>query len=174
MIRFMALDKPGNLTRTRIWYYSWFTIFYAIATAVGMLSRVYLSNPAAFTHDLLPQRVEKCWLIKMTTVITTLLAILFALTSKETVFGLVILSWSGLASSFAPLLIIYALKKRPSQITALIMVIGGLAQRRLRWNAGDAYGASFLRCLQPHLSFKAADQFVIHKNPQGIYERIVI
>lgn len=172
MIRFMALNNPENLNRSRLWYYGWFTVFYALATAVGMLSRVYLSNPAqfdaelalptmamqllppvligvilagifaatmstadslilscsaAFTHDLLPHRIEKKWLIKATTVLTTLAALVFAFTSKETVFGLVILSWSALASSFAPLLIVYALGKKPSSATAIAMVIGGLS-----------------------------------------------
>lgn len=42
MVRFMALDDPGNLARTRFWYYSYFTIFYLLATGVGMLSRLYL------------------------------------------------------------------------------------------------------------------------------------
>lgn len=184
MVRFMALKDPDDLWRSRVWYYSWFTIFYAMATGVGMLSRVLLANPetfdaelalptmamqlfppfmvgivlagifaatmstadslvlsssAAFTHDLLPKRVEKKWLIKLSTVLTTLLALLFAFTSKETVFGLVILSWSGLASSFAPLLILYAAGKKPGQTTAVLMMFGGLGTallwRFLGWHS---------------------------------------
>ncbi len=42
MVRFMALDDPANLGRTRFWYYSYFTLFYLLATGVGMLSRLYL------------------------------------------------------------------------------------------------------------------------------------
>lgn len=42
MIRFMALDKPAHLARARWWYYGFFTVFYALATGVGLLSRVYL------------------------------------------------------------------------------------------------------------------------------------
>jgi Na+/proline symporter len=42
MVRFMALNEPRHLARTRLWYYGFFTLFYALATAVGMLSRLYL------------------------------------------------------------------------------------------------------------------------------------
>lgn len=44
MVRFMALDRPQNLTRSRIWYYSYFTLFYALATAVGLLARLYFAT----------------------------------------------------------------------------------------------------------------------------------
>lgn len=42
MVRFMALDKPEHLAQARWWYYGYFTVFYALATGVGMLSRLYL------------------------------------------------------------------------------------------------------------------------------------
>ena len=42
MVRFMALDDPTQMWRVRGWYYGWFTLFYALATGVGLLSRVYL------------------------------------------------------------------------------------------------------------------------------------
>lgn len=42
MVRFMALDDSRSLARTRVWYYGYFTLFYALATGVGMLSRLYL------------------------------------------------------------------------------------------------------------------------------------
>lgn len=42
MIRFMALDDPGRMVAARVWYYGFFTIFYFLANAVGMLSRLYL------------------------------------------------------------------------------------------------------------------------------------
>ena len=44
MVRFMALSQPEQLVRARVWYYSFFVVFYAMATAVGMLSRVCLPD----------------------------------------------------------------------------------------------------------------------------------
>ena len=48
MVRFMTLDDDDKMYLARIWYYLWFTVFYAMATGVGMLSRIYLPDSAAF------------------------------------------------------------------------------------------------------------------------------
>lgn len=42
MVRFMALDDPHHLARTRLYYYGFFVIFYAMAASVGLLSRLLL------------------------------------------------------------------------------------------------------------------------------------
>ena len=42
MVRFMAVHDPRGIKVARIWYYAYFTVFYALATGVGMLSRHYL------------------------------------------------------------------------------------------------------------------------------------
>ena len=42
MVRFMALDREDNLNRARVWYYGFFTIFYGLATGVGLFSRLLL------------------------------------------------------------------------------------------------------------------------------------
>ena len=52
MIRFMALNDAGKMNRARLWYYLWFIAFYAMATGVGLLSRVYLSDPGTFDAEL--------------------------------------------------------------------------------------------------------------------------
>lgn len=52
MVRFMALDDPGHMNAARAWYYSFFLIFYALATGVGMLSRLYLPDLANLDPEL--------------------------------------------------------------------------------------------------------------------------
>jgi len=52
MVRFMALDDPANLTRTRVWYYSYFTIFYVLATGTGLMSRLYLPDLGSLDPEL--------------------------------------------------------------------------------------------------------------------------
>ena len=42
MVRFMALDKPSHIAQARVWYYSYYVVFYSLATGVGILSRLYL------------------------------------------------------------------------------------------------------------------------------------
>lgn len=183
MVRFMALDKPDQMTHARIYYYSFFTIFYAMATGVGLLSRLYLpdlgsvdpelalptmaqellhpafvglilagifaatmstadslvlSCSAALTHDLAPQKYETKNAIKAATLGVTLLALIIAVMQPASVFNLVILSWSTLASAFAPLLVVYAIGRRLSEKVALsMMIIGPLVAfgwRQLGWH----------------------------------------
>lgn len=179
MIRFMTLKDSGQMNRARGWYYTWYLLFYAMATSVGMLSRVYLSDPgsfdaelalpvmalelfppilvglvlagifaatmstadslvlgcsAAITHDLLPRRIEKTGLMKMATLTVTLAALLWALGNSQSVFSLVVMAWSGLASAFAPLLLVLCLGARPVPWLSLTAIVGGLTSALLwRW-----------------------------------------
>jgi len=183
MIRFMALDDISNFTMARIWYYSWYAIFYFLGTCVGLLARLLLpeigsfdaelalpmiamnllppvvvglvlaglfaatmstadslvlSTSAAITQDLSKEGFQKLSHVKGMTLIVTILALIIALSGNQSVFNLVIFSWSGLGASFAPLLIIYALGKRPTQTTAIIMMITGILiviiWRQLGWH----------------------------------------
>jgi SSS family solute:Na+ symporter/sodium/proline symporter len=52
MVRFMALDHDRNMGRARAWYYGYFTVFYLLATGVGMLSRLYLPDLADIDPEL--------------------------------------------------------------------------------------------------------------------------
>lgn len=183
MVRFMALDDPANLGRTRFWYYGYFTLFYLLATGVGMLSRLYLpdlggmdpelalptmalellpdffvgmilagifaatmstadslvlSCSAAVTHDLATERLEKNWQIKLVTALVVALSLGLAMSGSRSVFQLVIMSWSVLASAFAPLLTLYVLgRKVPENGAILAMVTGvgvAIGWRVLGWH----------------------------------------
>jgi len=52
MVRFMALDQPRHMNSARAWYYSFFTVFYGLATGVGMLSRLLLPDIAGLDPEL--------------------------------------------------------------------------------------------------------------------------
>ena len=179
MVRFMALDDLKNLARTRAWYYGYFTIFYLLATGVGMLSRLYLpdigdidaelalptmalellpdffvgmvlagifaatmstadslvlSCSAAVTHDLAPARLETTWQIKLVTAVVVALALTVSLSESRSVFQLVIMSWSVLASAFAPLLALYALGRRIPESAAVIAMVAGVGTA-IGWRA---------------------------------------
>lgn len=187
MVRFMALDSPANMGRARAWYYGYFTLFYALATGVGMLSRLYLpdlgaldpelalptmalellpavfvgmilagifaatmstadslvlSCSAAITNDLMPERQEQRWKLKIATALVTVLALATAVSDNRSVFNLVILAWSTLASAFAPLLAVYAFGRRVSEAGAVGALAAGvgvaLCWRALGWH-GDVY-----------------------------------
>jgi len=172
MVRFMTLNDSAKMNQARLWYYLWFTVFYLMATSVGMLSRIYLIDPGAFdaelalptmamqllppalvgvilagifaatistadslilscssalTHDLLPHRIENTKILKAGTAGITLAALLWALLNTQSVFSLVIMAWSGLASAFAPLLIVLALGGKPGARASIIAIFTGLA-----------------------------------------------
>ncbi len=183
MVRFMTLSDGGDMNRARTWYYLWFTAFYLMATAVGLLSRLYipeagsfdaelalptmaqqllppvlvglvlagifaatlstadsliLSSSAAFTHDLLPHNIEKPLLIKASTLVVTLLSLAWALFSAQSVFAMVVMAWSGLASAFVPMLLVLIFGGRPSQTTAIAMSCAGILTALL-WRYFDLH-----------------------------------
>ena len=172
MVRFMTLEDSGTMGRARLWYYLWGTAFCFLATGVGLLSRIYLTDvvsfdaelalptmaldllppvlvglilagifaatmstadslvlscSAAVTHDLLPHRVERPLLIKLTTIAITCCALGLALANNQSVFNLVLMAWSGLASAFAPLLISLCLGWKPRENLSIVAVITGLS-----------------------------------------------
>jgi sodium/proline symporter len=172
MVRFMTLDDVGNMRSAKLWYYLWFSAFYCMATGVGLLSRIYLSDvgtfdaelalptmaqallppvlvglilagifaatmstadslvlscSAAITHDILPHKIEQTWLLKSITILITGVALLLALSNNQSVFGMVIMAWSGLASAFAPLLIFLCLGKKPTQMVSIAAVLIGFS-----------------------------------------------
>jgi len=176
MVRFMALNDLKKMRQARLWYYSWFLLFYCMTTGIGLLSRIYLGDigsfdaelalptmaqellppvlvglilagifaatmstadslilscSAALTHDLLPHSIEDTRLLKVGTALITLAALLWALLNSQSVFSLVIMAWSGLASAFAPLLIFLCLGGRAKEKTYLIAVFVGLASAML-------------------------------------------
>lgn len=187
MVRFMTLRDSAEMHTARFWYYLWFTLFYLMATLVGLLSRIYLpeigsfdaelalpsmaqqllspvlvglilagifaatlstadslvlSSSAALTHDLLPGKIERPLWIKGATLLVTLLALAWALLSAQSVFGLVVMAWSGLASTFVPLLLVLILGARPGVGLAVIMSASGLITSLL-WRVFDLHAVLY-------------------------------
>lgn len=97
------------------------------AATMSTADSLVLSCSAALTHDVLPRQVRSTWLIKLFTLGVCALALAWALLNEQTVFSLVILSWSGMASALAPLLIVLSLGHRPGQVLSVVTVLGGLA-----------------------------------------------
>lgn len=52
MVRFMTLEQENKMGEARCWYYSWFCIFYFMATVVGLLSRILLPDVQNFDAEL--------------------------------------------------------------------------------------------------------------------------
>jgi len=96
------------------------------AATMSTADSLILSCSAAVTHDLLPHKIERPLLIKLATIAITGSALILAFSNNQSVFSLVIMAWSALASAFAPLLITLCLGRKPTQATSIIAVLVGL------------------------------------------------
>ncbi len=84
-----------------------------------------LSCTAAITNDFSKNRFNSYFANKIATIFVTALALTIALFGSSSVFALVMIAWSTLGSSFAPLLITYAFGHKVSELVAIVMVITG-------------------------------------------------
>ncbi|WP_444930977.1 sodium/proline symporter [Microbulbifer sp. SSSA002] len=109
------------------------------AATMSTADSLLLSCSAAITHDILPRKIEKTWLLKLVTVAITGAALLLALANNQSVFSLVIFAWSSLASAFAPLLLVLCFGGRPTQATAITAVIVGFTTA-ITWRALELHG----------------------------------
>jgi|LULL01.1.fsa_nt_gb SSS family transporter len=85
-----------------------------------------LSCSAAFTRDIIPKEKDTLLVTKLTTALVTIAALMIALFGSKNVFELVLISWSVLSSGFGPLLLMYALGKKVSEVTGILMIINAV------------------------------------------------
>ena len=104
------------------------------AATMSTADSLVLSCSSALTHDLLPRRLEKPLELKAVTLLVVALALGIAMTGTQSVFVLVILAWSALASAFGPLMYLYARGYRATEWQAITMMGVGLAVA-LGWRA---------------------------------------
>jgi sodium/proline symporter len=131
------------------------------AATMSTADSLVLSSSAAVTHDLAPQRLETTFMLKLTTAIAVAVALVLALSESRSVFSLVILAWSTLAAAFAPLLTLYALRRRVSETTAVGMLLLGVAIA-LFWRFGLGWHESFYEGL-PGIAVPLVIGFVLSK-----------
>jgi SSS family transporter len=96
------------------------------AATMSTADSLILSTSATITQDFSKEGIKKLSLVKYTTLIVTFIALIIAISGNQNVFSLVLFAWSGLGACFGPLLIVYALGKRPGEITAISMMLAGL------------------------------------------------
>lgn len=51
LIRYMALDDVNSLNRMRLYYYTWFTLFYAATIGVGLITRIAIPEVGNFDPE---------------------------------------------------------------------------------------------------------------------------
>lgn len=113
------------------------------AATISTADSQILSCTAAITRDFPWKAFRTYAATKLATVFVTALALAIALGRNESVFALVLIAWSALASAFGPLMIVYSLNRRPAEGLALTMMAAGLATvlgwRWLGWDQTVVY-----------------------------------
>lgn len=97
------------------------------AATISTADSLILSCTAAVTRDTPFHALRSYGATKLATVFVTALALAIALSGNESVFRLVLIAWSALASAFGPLMIVYALDEHPSETLAIAMTVTGVA-----------------------------------------------
>lgn len=108
------------------------------AATMSTADSLILSCSSAVTLDLFPKLLKKQWHLKATTIIITAIALILAILNTQSVFNMVIMAWSGLASAFAPLLLMLCFNKRPSQAICVIAILAGFFTA-LAWRYFDLH-----------------------------------
>jgi sodium/proline symporter len=86
-----------------------------------------LCSSAALTQDLVPWWGRTYGGAKLGFVLVACAAALMAIFAQESVFDIVVLSWSVLAAVIGPLLAVQALRWPVSNLVGVLMMLGGLA-----------------------------------------------
>ena len=97
------------------------------AAIVSTADSQILSCSAALTQDLFPKMAKSHKFAKLGTLMITLVVLMIALSENESVFALIIFSWSVLASSLGPLLVIRTWQKPINTPVAVSMILTGTA-----------------------------------------------
>ena len=96
------------------------------AATISTADSQILTCSAALTQDLFPQLSEPYILTKAATVVVTAAVVLVVLAGHQSVFVLVVLAWSALASSLGPLLALRALGMPVPSVLGVVMMMSGL------------------------------------------------
>ena len=109
------------------------------AASMSTADSQILSCSAALTEDIARRERRSVWFTKFATAVVTAIALGISLMGFDSVFSLVLDAWSVLAAAFAPLIIIYAFGEKPTETSALLVMIGctaiALGWRVLGWGS---------------------------------------
>lgn len=96
------------------------------AASISSADSQILSSSAALTRDLLPKYPTNVWWSKAGTFLIGMFALGIVLSGQDNVFKLTTFAWSIAAAGMTPLLILYMLGQRPSQVHAVLTMIAGM------------------------------------------------
>lgn len=97
------------------------------SATLSTIDSLVLAGSAAIADETPKSFADKAWKRRMLTAVISIAAFVLSLNANQTVFSLVILSWSILGSAFGPILILYALGRYLTEARSiLIMLLGAI------------------------------------------------
>ena len=105
------------------------------ASSMSSADSMVLSCSAALSQDVLPSWSKKLSWAKRSTALVIASVMMISMWGPSGVFNLVVFAVGGMGSAFGPLLVLRALGKKPSENTAIAMIICGLGVS-LFWRYG--------------------------------------
>ncbi|MEO0399525.1 MAG: sodium/proline symporter [Pseudomonadota bacterium] len=112
------------------------------SATLSTIDSLVLASSAAITNELPNNTIDRTWKMRAVTTALSLGALGVALNGSQTVFSLVVMAWSTLGSAFGPMLIVYALGRRLTEVNAIIVMAVGaviaLLWRQQGWHT-DVY-----------------------------------
>lgn len=113
MVRFMTMQSPNNIKRVRYYYYSWYSTFFSLTIATGMVARLIFGDASSFDTELVLPKIAMKFLPEV--LIGLVLAGLFA-ASMSTADSQILSCSAVLTNDFV------TIKKRKFIITKLATV----------------------------------------------------
>lgn len=96
------------------------------AASMSTADSLLLSCSAAITNDLNFKKKPTYFQTKLVTAFVTIVALLISLFGNESVFDLVLISWSALGAAFGPLLVLYVIGEKPTEGQRFVVIFVGL------------------------------------------------
>lgn len=130
------------------------------AATMSTADSLVLNCSSSITHDLFPQKIQRTWHLKVVTVLVTLFALVWALLNSQSVFDLVIMAWSGLASAFVPTLFLLCVNIKLKPSYSIVTIFCGLVVALL-WRAAGFH--SYIYEGMPGILAGLAVGYVLHR-----------
>ncbi|MGK7951075.1 MAG: sodium/proline symporter [Xenococcaceae cyanobacterium] len=116
------------------------------AATISTADSQILSCSAALTQDLFPGMANSYKWAKIGTLTITAIVLIIALTDNNSVFALITFSWSALASSLGPLLVLRVFRQPVRVGVAVAMMLAGISTA-LIWNLGLGFSGAVYEVL---------------------------
>ena len=146
LVRFMAIESPDMIKKSRVIAMGWVTITLAAAIVIGIVGKAFMPNLAdgetiymALINKMFNQVISG---VLMTAILAAIMSTASSqlLVAASSVFALVAFAWGGFGATFGPMLIFALFWRRTTLAGAGVgMIVGGIADFLWYWLKGGIW-----------------------------------